>query len=468
MADKRRVEKQQYAVADISKRLEAPTSGGGGSVIRMPKGVYPFDPKNEGEYTLDILPWTTTDRLKKLIPQKTRFCPPGTLYYEQTYFQHWGVGGRTVICSANVFKGGRCPVCEFRQKGFADPERDDDMTKLLKSLGDKERQLYLVWDHDNKKKGVGLWDVSAHLFGVNLIGAMNATRDPAKAAARRLFFHPAKGMTLTLVAKEKSISGGKPFLEFPSIVFEPRAEPVPKDVLAKAMAIDLSACFAQPDYAELRKVFLTGMGGKGKAADDEPEDEEEDAGGEDDDATAEDDGEEDGGAEDAESDDEEGVGEGDEEADEEVAEDEEDAAEDDEPAVSAGDVVKFEYKGKKYRGKVTKLKTSKVSGKPLAVVRVKDREEPMAVLVEDLTVVADEGTKPAPKKPGAKKPKAEEEDEFEAEFGGIADDEGDEEEEPAPKKKPKPGKKPVAAGKKPGKKPKADEDEDEFDSDTAW
>lgn len=458
MADRRQVEKQQAGVVSASRRMTEYEGAAGGSGIIAPKGVPIWVPKKAGEYRISVCPFRLTDKIKRFIPKKTRFGDPGGLYYEQTYHNHRGVGpnNQTVICTACTFNK-PCSVCEFRVKAFSDPDRDTDMEKLLKDLKNKERQLWLIFDHDDEKKGLQLFDVSFYLFGENLFNKIGRIKDPKKKARADQFADPKRGCMLVLGAEEKSMGKGNPFLEFADIQFEDREEPVPKEVLQKALETDLSACIPMPDYKELKKIFTTGLGG-GKKKDDEDTEEEET-----DDEEAGDEGDSDEG--DEEGDDGDGAGDGDEdgaedEEDDDEAGDGEEAGEDEDkgtevtPKYKKGQTVLFKSsKGKKLTGKIIAVKAD--ADEPFYRIQVEDYERPFNVPYDDVLKAAEpakddeDDDEPPAKKPKGKKgkPKDEfEDDEFEQTFGGGDDEE---EEEEKPKK-----------GKKKSKKQEDDEDDD--------
>jgi hypothetical protein len=468
VADRRQVEKQKSGVVSASRRLAEYEGQTGGSGISPPKGIPIWAPKKEGEYRISVLPFKATDKIKKFVPKKTRFCDPGDLHYEQTYHNHRGIGpnNQTVICAAGTFNK-PCPVCEFRARGFQNPDRDQDDEKVLKDLKPKERQLWLIYDHDDPKKGLQLFDVSFYLFGENLFGKIDRIKDPKRKAKADQFADPKNGSMLVVGAVEKSMGKGPPFLEFSDIQFEAREEPLPKELVKQAAETDLSACIRLPDYADLKKIFTTGIAGGGKKKDEEePEDEDADTPeDEDEDEDSEGDGDEDAEEGDAD-DDEEGVegdddGEEGDDQEEEGGEEDEDNAEADEPEYGKGDLLTFKSsKGKKLTGKVVAVNTE--ADTPFYRIRVKDFERPFNVEFDQVIGPAkkpgkkaaeeEEEDEPPAKKPGKKKPKKDEfeDDDFERAFGGD-----DDEEEEKPKRKP---------GKKAGK-PKKKVEEDDTDGD---
>jgi hypothetical protein len=417
-------EKREYRVADAGRRtaehktLDRPS-------LELPEGLSLWNPK-EAAYEIDILPYVVGKGQKRF--SSNNFAQIGELYFERTYFGHRDVGPNNdmVCCPAKCFqKGGvpkRCPVCEHRNELAQDPKTDK---KVIKALIPKERQLFLVLDHADLKKGIQLWEISFHLFGKNLDRKIKNAPESKKAAYLN-FFHPTKGLSLRVLGEAKSIEGGKPFNEYTVDEFMER-KPLKTEYIEHGICLDDIP--VEVEYKTLYKLYHQ----QAEGADDSGEDE-------DDPPTRNGRPKPKASAEDEDEDDEE----------------DEDEEEDSNFEFAVGDVVTWVYKGKKKTGKVVKLNMKK----GLAEVRVKGQEDPSVVDIDELEPPAkaqdDDDDDYTPKK-GGKKAVVDDDDEEESDTEGEEDEEAEEDDEEEEDETPLRGGKSRASD---------DDDDDEEESDT--
>ncbi len=240
---------REFEVEDASRRL-AKHQSGGSIALALPNGMPFWKPKQSGSHTIDVIPYVVTDKIKRY-PDQLRFSSPGKWYFERTYFSHRkiGVNEDTYVCLAKTF-GKPCPVCEAR--GDFNQNPDPDSQKAAKNLKPSERQLFLIYDHDEPKKWIQLWDVSNWNFGKGLDFKIENS-PPKEKDARRSFYHPTKGRTLYLTVAEETLPGGKNY-KYIVDQFMTRDEPLPDELLDHG--IDLDAIPRQVEYDALKKIYL--------------------------------------------------------------------------------------------------------------------------------------------------------------------------------------------------------------------
>lgn len=418
MAGKREREQRQKRVVDAGRRLAEHTTGS--MALNVPRGLTQWNPKKDGAYEIDLIPYEvgkSSERYKK------NYADPGDLYYERTYFAHFGIGpdNDAVVCRARTF-GEPCPVCERRNKMADDPKYGD---AEIKALFPKERQLFLVYDHNDKGKGLQLWDVSNWNFGKQLDAKINNAPDKRKAKYRR-FADPEEGLSLRLVATEESMGDrGRKFLKFGVDEFMEREESVPEKVMNHTFCLDDVP--VAMTYAEVKKLFLQIDDGKEDAEDDSdgPNTKPSRNG-----SRAE-------------------------------ADDDDDPDEDD-VEWKKGDVVKFQYKGKVLTGKIETVNEDKgiagvrTSPKNLQYVDLDELSAATADPDDDDSDDEDPDDDPPPKKGGKKTPTTDDDDDD----PDDSDLEEEDEVEVAPR-----GKK---GAKAPPKKKSRWSDDDDEDSDDAF
>lgn len=398
--EKRTVDASRYVTEHVS---------GGSRAFQAPEGVSMFKPPKTGGFEIDILPFEVGEAAEKF---KHSFASPGDLHFERTYFAHYGIGPDqdAVVCLARTFDK-PCPVCEHRQELALDPKTPD---KVISALAAKERQLFLVYDHNEPAKGVKLWEIAHWNFGRQLLAKI-ANASPKRKAAYQKFADPEEGSTLRITGIEESMGGvGKPYSKYSVDEFEERSKALDDKLLDHGICLDdivtplsyeqLKRLFLQLDEDEEEAPKRSKPSRNGRAAVKEEEEEEEEE---------------------------------DETEEEEPDEEESEETEEDEGAeIEIGMEVEFEYKGKIKTGVISAINEKK----RLVQVEVEGQEKDSSVSFDDLTIL-EEGEETEEEE----EPEEEVEEEEEAEEEG-----GWEDDEPAPKKKP--GKKPAVkkpAGKKP-------------------
>lgn len=388
--------KRKIEYTDAQEVADKHKGGWEGTYFKVPEGMSTFDTKEGGTFKIDIIPYVVGDG--------NPYADEGKVHYERTFFVHKGVGtgnegrGDTFCCLRETF-GEKCPVCthiaSLRREG-----RTDD--KVLKDMGPKERQLFLVIDRttpESERKGIQLWDYSYHLFG-KLLKSRIQKSDPDD--NWRHFHRLDGGKTLKLDVEKKAYQGAN-YSEVNAIDFKDRKAALPESLLDEAPCLD--TLLIKKSYAELEKVLF----------DEGPEDsgKKESGGGKaeakgrkDDDSDVDSDADSDvkpasktkdkpasNGKPSAKKDDS--------DVDSDVDSDADSDAEDkkDDGTVKVGDTVGFTYKGKRFQGVVKKVKGE------LAHVLCDDKDEPHVVDLDELVkVTAKAEDKPKAGKGGTKAP----------------------------------------------------------------
>lgn len=403
-------EKRTRKIATARRAVETRKRGGSGP-IKLPKGLKWFDSKDREDFTVNVMPFTVSKASKDFHPDVV-FADVGELYYEQTYWAHFGIGANEgkVICAAKQF-GKKCPICEYRAEMIQDPKHEKKEADALKP---KQRQLWVLQDLDKPKDGLQVWDQSYHTFGVNIEEKIKKAR-PEKREKYEAFHDPDAGFSMRITAKEKKTDFGK-FNEFLIDEMIEREEALSEKLLDSVPCLcDLIEC---PNYKEVKDLFM--QTGEDEDEDDEDEDDEPKK----DKKKPKKDEEED---DDDEEEDEEEDEDDEEEADEEEDDDEDDGdeGEGEEVELEKGSVVAFKHKKKYVRGIIAKIDKKK----DIADVKVDGEKKTIQVALDDLTLIEEEDDDSdddddeedeKPKRGKGKKSKKEEEDD---------DDDGDEEDD---------------------------------------
>lgn len=350
MRREKRIRRKERTVSAARRLREHKT---GGDRLAYKPTIPQFNPKakseNEGVTKLvDFLVW----KAKKGNP----FFDPGEKAYERTYFVHPRVGpnNATVFCNAKNFEK-PCPICEYRNKKYGNiPDPDDKTKKIIGTLLPKERQIFVVRDREDKKKGPQFFDQSFHTFGKFLDNKINSAKTSSEKRKRQEFADPKVGSYIELTGAMKK-GGGYSFTEFSDIQFHERKGPLPSELLDAVPDVD--DWIKLEDYKKVKEMFFqTAPADEGEeeeedeVLDDDTDDEEDDDGEDDDEESDEDDDEED-----DEDDEEEESDDEDEEDDDDKEDEDEEEDEVESPPCKKGDTVRFEYKGKKRTGKVIRI-----------------------------------------------------------------------------------------------------------------
>lgn len=223
MANRRERERRRagHAGRDQFKREQT-----GWTALSVPSGLQLWQPR-KGNHVIDIIPYVVGHG-------NPCVSEPGLLYYERTYWVHTGIGvdQRRYVCPAKTARK-PCPICEDVARLQRDPDADQNLIKALKP---KERQLFLVYDHDEPDAGVQLWDVSYYNFGA-LLDEYRRNADEEDDYIRS-FDDERAGATLRITLKEESMGAGRPFLRATVINFRPRKKGLPEELLDHGYCLD--------------------------------------------------------------------------------------------------------------------------------------------------------------------------------------------------------------------------------------
>jgi hypothetical protein len=238
----------------LEEKHNNPSGGGSDLPFNVPKEVKYFKPSKEIHY-IDILPYKTT--VDKIVGKT--LIPAGSIYYENTWFQHrigQGKETRRYACPKSV--GKPCPICEHR----AELLQQGTDTAILTALKAVPQQFYNVVDTEEEAKGVQLWVVPYKFFGEILV--KDLFNESAKHDEYQEFFTLDNGRTLKLRMINKPFNN-KPNYQTLAVDFEPR-QPYDQSVLGSA--INLDAILNILSYDELKKIYL-GIDGPAAVADEE-------------------------------------------------------------------------------------------------------------------------------------------------------------------------------------------------------
>jgi len=192
-----------------------------------------------GQHIFDILPYiagTQNPRRKK-----------GKAAYVVDIFVHRGVGPNEdqYVCLAKSFNE-PCPICEYR----AERVKEGDATEEeLKALKPGRRVIYAVWDGDDQKKGVQIYEV-AHWFMENPIQSIVKKPKRGGGLSEAIDFpHPDNGKSVAFeikaVGKNRDYTGHQ---------FVDRDEPIPDEILESVPVVD--ELLHIPSYDEVHAAFF--------------------------------------------------------------------------------------------------------------------------------------------------------------------------------------------------------------------
>jgi hypothetical protein len=390
----KKVERRKRVYADTDRRLNEHSSGDS-LALKLPEGMKRFKPKDD-DHNISIIPFQMSKSSTRFL--KT-YAKPGQDHWEQTYFAHFSIGPNesTVCCPAKNF-GKPCPICEHHAKLRQDPKVKDEELAAFRA---KERQLFLIFDHDDPDEGLQWWEIANFNFGAQLDYKLRKASEKNKAKYKK-FWHVDDGLILRIAGEEKTQGKkSRPYVFFTVEEFNDREEDLPVEVTEHEFCLDEWP--QEMSYEKLKKLFLFG------AENGEKVEKDEDDGSSDD---KEDDDTEKDSADDDDDDDK--------EADDKEEEEENDAEGGDDFA--KGDTVMFRYKGKRYVGDVVKVDVKN----KIASVLCEGEKRPNEVDWSDLTKL---------------EPAEDDDKEADEEKDQSADDWGDDDDKPAARKTDKSGKK---------------------------
>jgi hypothetical protein len=219
--------------------------------VVVPAGLKQFKSKRTdgASHTLDFVPFRVTESHLRLVPELRR-TEPGKLLVTSSYFCHRqvGVNQDKIVCPARTF-GRKCPVCEARARFKESPHKEDE--EKAKACNSSERQLWLVWDSDDRDAGVQLWDEAEFNFGANLSSYLKGTPENVRRDYLG-FWKPQSGYTIRISCKEKPIGKQKNY-EWSVHSFYKRDRPLPDEILDHGY--DLDSMVPLVDYKTLKAIY---------------------------------------------------------------------------------------------------------------------------------------------------------------------------------------------------------------------
>lgn len=239
---RREKERRKVQYASAKERIDKHETGFTPTTFRVPEGVELFRFKKAGKYRIDVVPY--------LVGKGNPYADEGFVHYERTYFTHRGLGADNVdLCCLRRNWKENCPVCEKLGLLRADPDSDEE---LVQSLREKERQLFLFIVHNERDKGVQLFECSHYRgFGELLDKKVKASD------AYENFFYLDDGMTLDVMVEEESFKG-RPFMMPANIEMFPRKQPLSEDLLDQVPCLD--DLLIRVPYKEMKATFLQTQG----------------------------------------------------------------------------------------------------------------------------------------------------------------------------------------------------------------
>lgn len=210
--------------------------GAGMRVLNLPDGVTMWRQK-KGSVKLDIIPYE--------VGEGNPFAEEGSVHWERTFYTH-RANDETHVCLRKTF-GEECPICEYRSELGKDPDADED---LIKDLAPKQRQVFNIIVHDERDKGIQLWETSFYAFGKQLREKIeNADEDDSYDT----FFLAEDGLTLRVGFVEEK-TGGFTFIKASDIEFRPRKTQYEDSIIDEATCLD--AIIKKPEYDKVKASFL--------------------------------------------------------------------------------------------------------------------------------------------------------------------------------------------------------------------
>jgi len=218
------------------KKAEKNMSRGGNQLLAVPEGANFLKAKKR--LNMDILPYTVSVHTHPEVQE-------GDLWYQRTYFAHFGIGSdnKAFVCPKTIKKP--CPICEYVKELFNSD--DEDNVKMAKEIKAKEREIYNVIDLDDQEKGVQLFEMSYHLFGKALDEEINEGSEELGD-----FAELEGGKTLDVHFRKKKWNNNE-FFEVRKIDFDDRDD-YDEDILDDVY--DLDKLLIIKDYETLRNTLF--------------------------------------------------------------------------------------------------------------------------------------------------------------------------------------------------------------------
>ena len=249
---KKRREKRESAARRWAETQE---SGYSTTKFHMPQGLGFFKPK-EGTNKFDIVPFIAGND-NPLVKQK--HIDAGDLYFERTFWDYYFAWIQDRWIALGMTFGVKDPIQDWvRKHNRSTDQTEQDMCKEFSKP--KKRQIFLVWDHENKDAGLALFEYSAHQFG-NVLSESIKTDAAERYYWDEFYFPDEGGFTLEVVFKKNPGYG----MEATRIDFIERDEPLPKEfggqekngvwTMNHGICLDDGFLIKVP-YEKLKAVFL--------------------------------------------------------------------------------------------------------------------------------------------------------------------------------------------------------------------
>lgn len=240
-------ERKERRKSTARRRAQLHASGFQTTLFKVPEGLnfWTLDSKIS---EIDIIPYITK------VANKDLEIGVGDLHYERTFYCYnkIGVEEKKYVCSSKTFKK-KDYIQEYINEKSRDPDADPE---YLKSLQPKERQIFLIYDLNEKKKGIQLWDFSFHLFGKSLDSRVENSTE--KQGWDLFYFMDEDGMSLRLTSEDNPPYGYK----VTAIDFISREEPLPDKIVNHKICLD--DLLVEVPYEKLKNIFLMGSSEDGE------------------------------------------------------------------------------------------------------------------------------------------------------------------------------------------------------------
>lgn len=213
---------------------------GGRAYLNVPREFPQFEVDEAGEYLFDIIAYR--------VGQGNPMADPGRLYWERQFAIHWGIGPNedAVLCNARSLKT-PCYICEYVKELKRDYEANKN---LMKSLFEKQRQLFGIVLANDRDATPRVWDISYHNFGKKL----DAKLERGRGRYEGFYRVDDRGKTIAAYFEKASAGEGRTYLQAGEINFEDRADPFDKSFYDRMPVLD--DFLIVPKYDDLRDLFL--------------------------------------------------------------------------------------------------------------------------------------------------------------------------------------------------------------------
>lgn len=245
MATKQDRQRRDVQYGTSSRRLDDQQGGFKPTAFIVPEGLPLFKFKKGGIYKIDIIPF--------IAGKGNRYCDPGLLYFEKTYWVHNKLGPKQEShCCLRENFGKPCPVCEYVAELVAEHGWKHE---LVTGLRDKERRLFLFSDRKDTENPLQLYECAHYMsFGALLDTKLNTMRMDEDLDEDEIdkWWHPNGGSTLKITAEESTWKN-RTFYKPVDLSFVLRKEPLSQKLLKQAPCLD--DLLAELSYKKLKELL---------------------------------------------------------------------------------------------------------------------------------------------------------------------------------------------------------------------